>query len=166
MSLSLRVAISLATLLGSCGAAPAPAPEARSRIEALSWLVGQWETDGANPTGERWSRDGGRLVGEGFTARSTDCGGEHDEVCNRLEELTEELEIVERDGTLLYVATPVSQARTEFQITEASPSHLVAESPAHDFPTRIEYRLLEGPRRIEAHVSNAERGFDLILLAR
>lgn len=160
--------IRIAGLLGAslaiaCGARPTAGHE-EGGIDTLAWLSGTWQTADQPPSGERWAREGDRLLGTGFAMRPADCAGV--DACDDVEEITEQLEIVVREGSLVYVATPIAQERTEFVISEASATHFVAENPSHDFPTRIEYRLHESPRRIEAHVSNAERGFDLVLLAR
>jgi hypothetical protein len=44
-------------------------------------------------------------------------------------------------GGLEYVATPSRQAQTIFKATKVASGEAVFENPAHDFPTRITYRL-------------------------
>lgn len=151
----MRSALVLLFVLG-CGAAPAPAPSG-PRLSDLDWLVGNWTT--ADGTTERWWRDGEALAGEGATSQP--CADDAPPDCVPARVVTETLRIEARQDGLVYVATPVDQERTEFAIAETSRAGFVAENPAHDFPTRIEYRLVAGT--IHATVSGPERSFDLEL---
>lgn len=49
------------------------------------------------------------------------------------------LRIVERNGTLVYIAQPGGRAPTEFLLTTLTPSEAVFENRAHDFPHVIKY---------------------------
>jgi hypothetical protein len=151
----MRVFLVLVLTVG-CGAAPPPAPPG-PHITDLDWLVGTWTTD--DGTMERWSRDGDALVGEGSASRPCADTAPPDCVPERV--VTETIRIEEREDGPFYVATPVDQERTEFAIGETSRAGFVAENPAHDFPTRIEYRLVAGT--IHALVSGPERSFELEL---
>jgi hypothetical protein len=154
-------------------AAPAPPPAA---LDDVAWLAGTWLADGAERGGERWSVDAGRLVGLGFTYERSDCervahgsggmGGSSCSPCPLEPAITEVLEIVEREGVLVYVATPRGQVRTDFVITEVGPTHLVAENPAHDFPTRIEYRLDPAAGALHVVASSPSRRLELHLRGR
>ena len=53
----------------------------------------------------------------------------------------EYLRIVERDGSLVYIAQPGGKTATEFVLTEISPTRAVFENPRHDYPKRITYEL-------------------------
>ena len=144
-SFTTRVLAAASLLALSCAARVRPTTE-------LSWLEGSWwSDDGA--IGERWESDGrGGLRGLGLSR-----GEEGIEV-------SEELELVRRDGHWIYVATPREQARTEFVVTERTEERFVAENPEHDFPTRLEYRR-EGDR-VYVRVSSPTRGFELELVRR
>jgi hypothetical protein len=155
--------------------APAGQPAA---LDDVTWLAGSWLGDGggAERAGERWAVDAGRLVGLGYTYERSDCervphgtggmGGSSCAPCPLEPAITEMLEIVERDGVLVYVATPRGQARTDFVITEVGPTHLVAENPAHDFPTRIEYRLDSAAGALHVVASSPSRRLELHLRGR
>jgi hypothetical protein len=52
----------------------------------------------------------------------------------------ERLEIACVDGMVVYTAWPEGQAMARFPATVLDRSGAVFENPAHDFPTRIEYR--------------------------
>lgn len=153
-------------LVFGCGASAAARPTSLAHhAEELRWLEGRWQTNEEGATGETWQWSEGALTGAGYIVPPVDCaapepGAEAGCVGTPME--TERLEIVERDGALLYVASPVDQARTEFMITELDAQHFVAENPLHDFPTRIEYQLVPGGLHLT--VSSAERSFELSLL--
>jgi hypothetical protein len=52
------------------------------------------------------------------------------------------LRIIERDGTLVYVAQPNGRApATEFTLTRISKTEALFENPAHDYPKQIRYFL-------------------------
>jgi hypothetical protein len=158
----------IALFLFGCGGASASVATPTSlahRAEELRWLEGRWQTNEEGATGETWAWTEGALSGAGYIVPPVDCaapepGAEAGCVGTPVE--TERLEIVERDGALLYVASPVDQARTEFMITELDAQHFVAENPLHDFPTRIEYQRVPGGLHVT--VSSAERSFELSLL--
>jgi hypothetical protein len=63
------------------------------------------------------------------------------------------LRIVERDGTLVYVAQPNGRPPTEFTLTSIAPDSATFENPSHDFPKVIRYsRRADGS--LEARVSD------------
>ena len=112
-------------------AAPPNAP-AKTTLSTMSWLVGNWENRLGNTiTEERWtSAAGGAMLGVSRTVSA--------------EKMTafEFLRIIERDGTLVYVAQPNGRAPgTEFTLTRSDPTSAVFENPAHDFPKMITYSL-------------------------
>jgi hypothetical protein len=51
------------------------------------------------------------------------------------------LRIIERDGTLVYIAQPNGRTATEFTLTDFAKAHAVFENPTHDFPKMIRYSL-------------------------
>ena len=61
------------------------------------------------------------------------------------------------DGSLVYVARPSGQAQAEFRLVEHAPGQLVFENPAHDFPTRIEYRYID-LNAMRARISGTIKG--------
>lgn len=159
----MRISLLALVLLGCGAAASVTTPTAPAHhAEELRWLEGRWQTNEEGATGEIWQWTDGALRGAGYIVPPADCaapepGAEAGCASSPLE--TEALAIVERDGALLYVASPVDQARTEFMITELDDQHFVAENPLHDFPTRIAYRLVPGGLHVT--VSSAERSFEL-----
>ena len=55
----------------------------------------------------------------------------------------EYLRIVEKQGSVVYVAQPGGRAATEFVLTKLDGKHAVFDNPRHDYPQRITYTLTE-----------------------
>jgi hypothetical protein len=133
--MSPRVAVFLgAILLLGCGASP-PRPSAPGSddVAALAWLAGTWRGEGEGASHEAWTvARGGAMAGFGWSGE----GEQH-----------ETLRIESEAGEIRYVASPSSQARTEFVLTSIAADRAVFENPQHDFPKRIEYTR-EGDRMV------------------
>jgi hypothetical protein len=155
----MRRSILLFSILAGCGAAQAPAPAAPSvHLVDLAWLtLGPWQTEpdeNACFSVETWQRvDDTHLTGHSIEVCSAD---------DSVARVTEEIVFEERPDGIFYVASPVGQERTEFRLTEADATHFVVESPTHDFPTRVAYRLVD-ETHVEAVVSGGERSFTLAM---
>jgi hypothetical protein len=150
--------VSMVALTG-CGASPPDPPRTTPHLEDVAWLLGTWQSQDDEPAGERWARGAHGFVGSGYVIPPAACA--ESEECTAEPVETESLELIERDGALIYIATPRTQERTEFVITELDAAHFVAENPEHDFPTRIEYRRTT--RGVHVVVSSSERSFALDL---
>lgn len=125
-------------------AADAPAQAAPARLAALSWLAGNWVGQAGRATlEERWTRAaGGAMLAVSRTV-----------VGDRMVAF-EFLRIVERDGSLVYIAQPNGVPPTEFVLTHIDESRAVFENPAHDYPKVITYTL--GPDdTLEARISDS-----------
>jgi hypothetical protein len=126
-------------------------------ITRLDWLSGCWSSDGGEQgSGEQWTTPAaGTLFGMSRMVR----GGET--------VAWEFVRIHETDnGSLSLVAVPSGQDSHTFQLAEISEHEVVFADPAHDFPQRIIYRLLEPGRllgRIEGEVNGRFRGVDFPL---
>lgn len=112
---------------------PMPTPF-KATIGDLKWIEGNWA--GTRSTGstfeERWSpAKGGAMLA---TSRSVNAAG-------RMFAF-EYLRIVEREGSLVYIAQPNGAAPTEFVLTELSATRAVFDNPRHDYPKRIVYELV------------------------
>jgi uncharacterized protein DUF6265 len=113
-------------------AASAPKPPARATLADIAWLTGTWEGRmGATSLEERWTpAAGGAMLAVSRTV------SDHRMVA------FEFLRIIERDGTLVYLAQPNGRApATEFTLTAFGNDHAVFENPTHDFPKLIRYSL-------------------------
>ena len=110
----------------------APKPPARTTIASMGWLVGNWESKaGTTTTEERWTpAAAGAMLGVSRTI-----------VGERMAAF-EFLRIIERDGTLIYVAQPNGRSpATEFTLTKLDANSAVFENPTHDYPKVITYTL-------------------------
>ena len=107
----------------------APATPIQGAIADIAWLAGAWVgTRNGRSIEERWSPPlGGAMLGVSRTvARQRMVGFEY-------------LRIVERDGSLVYVAQPGGRPPTEFVLTELEEGRAVFKNPQHSFPQRIVY---------------------------
>jgi hypothetical protein len=124
---SLSIAIAVVAAL----AAP-KAQSAKATLSELSWLAGNWERKSATVLlEERWtSAAGGAMIGMSRTVSG-----------DRMSAF-EFLRIIERDGTLVYLAQPGGKApATEFTLTKLGKTEALFENPAHDYPKQISYQL-------------------------
>jgi hypothetical protein len=120
---------SLAIALSIVVALPAFADDA-PRVTALEWMSGAWSvSSGTRVVEEMWTRPaGGTMIGAGRTVG----GG--------TTKFFEFLRIVEKDGTLVYVAMPKGSSTTEFAMSKLGASSVTFSNPKHDFPQHITYR--------------------------
>ena len=100
-------------------------------VDDLKWLAGCWEMrNGDRLTEEQWMAPrGGVMMGMSRTTRG-----------QTLVEF-EQVRIETRGADLYYVASPARQATAEFKATASSSQQVTFENPAHDFPTKVAYRL-------------------------
>ena len=140
------VAIAVLTVaLGAAGETRAQGarPAARATIAQLAWLAGTWNgADGSIAFQERWTTPaGGAMLAVSRTLKG-----------DRMVAF-EFLRIVERDGTLIYIAQPNGRPPTEFTLTAITADSATFENPAHDFPKMIRYtKRADGS--LEARVSD------------
>ena len=120
----LTVTLMLWTALVGVPQAPAPV------IKDVAWIAGCWDvTRNGRHVAESWTAaEGGTMMG---VSRTVNNGK------------TSEWEfLIIREGAkgLEYVAKPSRQPEATFTSTSVSPSAVVFENPAHDFPKRIIYQ--------------------------
>ncbi|MCA1560639.1 MAG: DUF6265 family protein [Acidobacteria bacterium] len=114
----------------------------RAVIADVAWIGGTWAgSSGAVTFEERWTPP----AGEAMLAVARTIKGP------RLVAF-EFLRIIQRNGTLVYVAQPSGRPPTEFTLTAIDAESATFENPAHDFPKMIRYaRRSDGS--LEARVS-------------
>jgi hypothetical protein len=137
--------VALAAILGPLDEARAQGskPAARAAIAQLAWLAGTWNgADGPVAFQERWtSPAGGAMLAVSRTLKG-----------DRMVAF-EFLRIVERDGSLVYIAQPNGRPPTEFTLTAITADSATFENPTHDFPKMIRYsKRADGS--LEARVSD------------
>ena len=127
-----RVSISImfvAVLMSGVSGAWMQAKPAKASIADVAWIAGTW-TGSAGPVSleERWTPPaGGAMLAVSRTIKDS-----------RMVAF-EYLRIVERNGTLLYIAQPNGRPPTEFTLTTVDAQGATFENPAHDFPKKIRY---------------------------
>jgi len=111
--------------LGGCAAAE-PA-----KVGDLAWISGRWVSDdGGKWTEENWSSaKGGVLLG------NSKQGSGPKAVEYELLRISPDTK-----GVVTYWASPGGRMPTPFALTNSTPNYALFENPAHDYPTRIEYR--------------------------
>jgi hypothetical protein len=127
----------------AAGARAQPAPLVRASISQMAWLAGGWAGGGGPVTlEERWTAAaGGAMLAVSRTVKG-----------DRMVAF-EFLRIVERDGTLVYIAQPNGSPPTEFRLSAITQDSATFENKAHDFPKVIAYaRKADGT--LEARVSD------------
>jgi hypothetical protein len=109
--------------------APALSLAQTSPIDRLAWMAGCWEQRGpGRVVTEMWMPPaGGSMMGASRTVRGTGTGA------------FEQLRIVARGDTLVYIALPSGQTLAEFKSTSLTERAVRFENPTHDFPKVITY---------------------------
>jgi hypothetical protein len=145
MSGPVAAIVALTLVLGVSGEARAQGakPSARGTLANMAWLPGNW-VGGNGPVTfeERWTPPaGGAMLAVARTLKG-----------DRMVAF-EFLRIVERDGSLVYIAQPEGRPPTEFILTAITADSATFENPMHDFPKMIRYaKRRDGS--LEARVSD------------
>ena len=121
-----------------------------SGVTAFAWLAGCWASvAGEFGTGEVWTAPaGGTMLGLSRTVRD---GKTVEYEFMQIREIA--------PGQLAFVAHPSGQAQAAFPLVRSGPGEVVFEDPAHDFPQRVIYRLVE-PDRLHARIEGTLQGKD------
>jgi hypothetical protein len=98
---------------------------------------------------EQWMRPaGGMMLGMSRTLRG---GRAIDYEATRIED---------REGAVVFIASPARQATAEFRAAATSRDSVVFRNPAHDFPTSVGYRTAAGGDSLLAWIEGASRRID------
>jgi hypothetical protein len=122
----------IALVAAAVGAACAGADMVqRAGLDEISWLVGCW----------RYTTPGGTIIDEVWTrpSRDTLAGTSRTQRAGTTI-ASEVMTIAVRGDSVVFIAEPSGQVRTEFHATTATAQLAVFENPMHDFPQRIRYR--------------------------
>jgi hypothetical protein len=136
--------LTLTVMIALAGAAHAQAIKpTRGVLTQLAWLAGSWSgASGPITYEERWTpAAGGAMLAVSRTVKG-----------DRMVAF-EFLRIVERDGSLVYIAQPNGRPPTEFTLTAITSDSATFENPAHDFPKMIRYTK-RSDGSLEARVSD------------
>ncbi|HET7427723.1 MAG TPA: DUF6265 family protein, partial [Gemmatimonadales bacterium] len=127
---SWAVALAIMSIAGWPAAHGQGAGAGPATVAQLGWMAGCWErVAGSRRIEEQWMAPrGGLMLGMSRTMAG-DTLREYEQVA-----------LFERDGRLVYAATPARQAPAEFSSIAVSDSAVIFENPGHDFPQRVIYR--------------------------
>jgi len=120
-------------------------------LQKAKWLLGEWEkSDSLGILKETWiNKDDSTFVGQSYYIQ------------NKKDTLhDEQIELVQDGYHLIYKTTVKGEnndASISFQMTKDEDSLLVFENPKHDYPQKIQYKLLKD-RSLIAIVSGKQNG--------
>jgi len=121
----------------------------------MDFLAGTWKVDGRD-TYETWEKKGpARLEGYGYKVHGDS------------QRVFETLVIRELDGQLVYEATVPDQNEGRaigFTLNPAHKEIYSFENPDHDFPKKIQYKLLAPDTVLVSVLGENDRGFQLTLI--
>jgi hypothetical protein len=131
-----------------CGCANAQV--AKPSVESMDWMAGCWELNVPQrqmTIAEHWMKPSGEtLIGMSRTVRGGKTTG------------YEFVRIVSTETGIEYVAKPsTNKEETAFKLIKSSPSEIVFENLAHDFPQRIIYRN-QDPDTLFARIEGTQNG--------
>ena len=146
--LSRAILLALLVVAGAARSSP------DTSVARFAWLAGCWASvAGELGTGEVWTTPaGGTMLGLSRTVRD---GKTIEYEFMQIREIA--------PGQLAFVAHPSGQQQAAFPLVRSGPGELVFEDPAHDFPQRVIYRLVEPDQlhaRIEGKLNGEARGVD------
>lgn len=106
-------------------------------LEKANWMLGEWEkTDSLGTLREIWERlDDSTFVGLSYYIQN-----EKDTLHN------EQVELMQNGEHLIYTATIKGENNDSpipFQMTKDEDSLLVFENPKHEYPQKIQYKLMK-----------------------
>jgi len=137
----------------SCGKKDAPVLPQVAKVTELSkadWLLGNWESNSEQGSLlETWTR-----------ANDSVYKGSTYFVTGKDTMFTESIELVERNGKLVYIALVSSQNEGQpvsFPATTTSSQKLIFENVGHDFPKKISYTKVSADSLV-AEISGIEKG--------
>ena len=151
--IAFTLAITALTLVFSCNKYDAKGNLIKNyeELEKAKWLVGEWEkTDSLGTLIEIWQPNNDST----YTGQSYYIQNEKDTIHN------EQIELLQDQEHLIYSAMVKGENNNKaipFQLTKDEDSLLVFENPKHDYPQKLEYRLLKN-KSVSITVSGKERG--------
>lgn len=135
----LSIAIVALTLVISCNKYDAKGNLIKKydELQKATWLLGEWEkSDSLGTLKEIWiSKNDSTFIGQSYYIQN-----EKDTIHD------EQIELMQDGEHLIYTATIKGEnndASIPFQMTNDQDSLLVFENPKHDYPQKIEYKLLK-----------------------
>jgi len=142
--------ITLAVCILAAVSCQKQAQKQQGQIAKAEWFLGNWENK--TPQGdlsENWIKTNDSVFnGESYFTKKNDTL------------FAETVVLSEKDGALLYTVTTKGQngeLPVAFKMTSATANQIVFENPAHDFPTKITYKLVHKDSLV-AEISGLQGG--------
>lgn len=101
-------------------------------FQDVNFLTGTWKVDGKESY-ETWTQEKDQLNGYSY------------KIENGQKKVTESLIIKVVDDDMVYIATVFDQNKAQgvpFKLNYLEKNHLSFENPGHDFPKKIQYKLI------------------------
>ncbi|MFT3794118.1 DUF6265 family protein [Flavobacterium sp.] len=144
---TLLLALAVGTFIISCDKKAEKQP---AQITKADWLLGDWENK--TPQGdlsESWQK-----------ANDSTYNGASYFIKGKDTLFAESVVLSEKNGEVLYTVTAKGQNNdlpVAFKMTTATAKQIIFENPAHDFPTKIQYQLVNKDS-IVAQISGKQEG--------
>lgn len=104
----------------------------QKEIDKVDFLIGTWQVEGKQ-TFESWKKIGEELEGESYKMQEGQ------------KRISETLEIKTEEGKIIYTATVLNQNQGKgisFTLEPIKEQLYSFENPNHDFPNKIQYKIL------------------------
>ena len=104
----------------------------QNQLQQLDFLTGTWKIEGRESY-ESWKKEGDRLIGEAYQTKEGQ------------KKISETLEIKIDTGRVIYTATVLNQNQGKgipFTLNPAEKELYSFENPEHDFPNKIQYKVV------------------------
>ncbi len=128
---------------------------AQNEIKKLDILIGTWKVENKN-TYENWlEQSQGILSGESY------------KMVGDAKRITETLSIKIEDGKIVYEATVPNQNNgkaIQFVLNESNTELMSFENLQHDFPKKIQYKVIETNKLLVNVLGENDQGFSYMLI--
>ncbi|MEQ6124120.1 DUF6265 family protein [Pseudotenacibaculum sp. MALMAid0570] len=126
----------------------------KNELKDVEFLVGTWKVEGRESY-ESWEQIEGKLSGESYKIKEG------------IKKVSESLKIESKDNQIVYTATVFNQNQGKgisFVLNTDNKQLFSFENPNHDFPNKIQYKVLS-EKELEVHVlGNDGKGFSYKLI--
>lgn len=126
----------------------------KGELEELSFLIGTWKIEGKESY-ETWNKKDGKFTGESY------------KFVNGKEIVTEKLELTIEDDQIIYTPTVFDQNEGKgipFVLNLSRDSLYSFENMQHDFPKKIQYRILNKNELYVSVLGEKDEGFSYRLI--
>lgn len=125
-----------------------------SQLKKVDFLVGTWKVEGRENY-ESWKKEGAKLVGESY------------KMTEGKKRVSETLEIKFTEGKIVYTATVLNQNQGRgipFKLNEKVKELFSFENLQHDFPNKIQYKILSKTELQVSVLGKDGKGFSYTMI--